>query len=57
MTKPTFFSRYSLRILIITAFVLPFALTGVRRSYLSNKNEVQDWLPARYEETTQFRWF
>lgn len=34
----------------------PMALFAVK-AVESNKNEVSDWLPASYEETTQLRWF
>lgn len=57
MKKSNFFGRHSLLILIVAVFVLPATLAGARRAFLSNKNEVQDWLPARYEETREFRWF
>src|SRR5580704_15792968 len=57
MKSSTFFGRRSLLILFVTVFCLPVTLAGARRAFLSNKNEVQDWLPDRYEETGEFRWF
>src|ERR1700759_1052708 len=56
-TNSTFFGRHCFLILIISAFCLMPTLGGARRAFLSNKNEVQDWLPDRYEETGEFRWF
>lgn len=55
--KPTFFSRYALTILVVATFVMPFAFTGARRALLTNRNEVQDWLPEEYTETQTFQWF
>ena len=57
MKSSTFFGRHALLILFVTVFCLPVTLAGARRAFLSNKNEVQDWLPDRYEETGEFRWF
>ncbi len=57
MKSSTFFGRHALLILFVTVFFLPVTMAGARRAFLSNKNEVQDWLPDRYEETGEFRWF
>jgi predicted RND superfamily exporter protein len=55
--KPSFFARNSLTILVAAVFLMPFAFTGARRAFLTNKNDVQQWLPDRYDETATFRWF
>jgi hypothetical protein len=55
--KSSFFARSSVAILALAMFVMPFAFTGARRALLTNKNDVQQWLPEQYDETTTFRWF
>ena len=42
---------------MVAAFGLPLAFLGAARSSKSNKNNVQDWLPANYQETKEFNWF
>ncbi len=53
-----FFSRrlpliynVALLLLMVTAFLLPFALRGARMAVDGMKNNVADWLPSDYEET------
>jgi hypothetical protein len=55
--KPSFFGRNHLIILVILAFLAPLMLAGTRRALMSNKNNVKEWLPAGYEETTTFDWY
>ncbi len=55
--KSSFFSRSSVAILVAATFLMPFAFTGARRAMLTNKNDVQQWLPDNYDETQTFRWF
>jgi predicted RND superfamily exporter protein len=55
--KPRFFSRYSLLILMLIAFTMPFMFIGTRQALRSNKNDVKSWLPAAYEETQQYKWY
>lgn len=55
--KVPFYSRYGLLVLVATAFLLPLMGGGALRALRNNRNEVEDWLPPEYEETTDFRWF
>ena len=50
-------TRLVVPILILAAFSLPLVGIGARQAVKSNANDVRDWLPAHYAETTQFRWF
>jgi len=52
-----FFSRYSFAIILVALFLLPIVGRGARKALLSNDNDVHDWLPDRYPETTDFSWF
>ncbi|MEX2175308.1 MAG: MMPL family transporter, partial [Pirellulaceae bacterium] len=51
MEKKTFFARYSILILVIVFFLVPFALRGARIAVQGMKNDVKDWLPNEFEET------
>lgn len=55
--RSAFFQRHATGILLVMIFMMPFAFLGARRALLTNHNEVQQWLPAEYEETTTFQWF
>ena len=57
MTKPTFFSRRALLILVIVFFFIPFALRGARLAVQGMKNDVKDWLPKDFPETAELDWF
>jgi predicted RND superfamily exporter protein len=37
--------------------LMPGVGLAVRRAIQSNANDVRDWLPAHYEETSNYRWF
>src|SRR5262245_58686784 len=50
-------TRLVVPILALAAFTLPLVGIGARQAVKSNANDVRDWLPAHYAETTQFRWF
>lgn len=52
-----FFARYNLIILCLIAFAVPFMWMGAKRALLSNKNDVQSWLPDTYTETAAFKWY
>jgi uncharacterized protein len=52
-----FFSRYSFAIILVALFLLPVIGRGARKALLSNDNDVHDWLPKTYQETTDFSWF
>lgn len=56
MKKP-FFARNAFLILVIAIFVMPFMFGGARRALLSNRNDVKEWLPSRFQETVDLRWF
>lgn len=51
------FSRHAFLIILICVFILPFMTRGSRKALRSNDNNVQDWLPKEYQETTDFAWF
>ncbi|MEQ8791571.1 MAG: MMPL family transporter [Pirellulaceae bacterium] len=55
--KSTFFARYSLIVLMIVMFLVPFALRGARFSIQEIKNDIKDWLPSDFEETQELKWF
>ena len=55
--KRSFFARYALIILLVIAFFTPFAMRGARIAVSRIKNDVKDWLPAEFEETTDLDWF
>lgn len=55
--KRPFFTRFSLAILTVVAFLLPIMWIGTKRSLSSNENDVKSWLPDEYEETTVFEWY
>ncbi len=55
--KRSFFARYALIILVIIAFFTPFAMRGARVAVSRIKNDVKDWLPSDFSETTDLDWF
>ena len=55
--KPSFFARRSLIILMIVFFLVPFAMRGARLAIQGMKNDVKDWLPKEFRETTELEWF
>ncbi|MCA9213230.1 MAG: MMPL family transporter, partial [Planctomycetales bacterium] len=55
--KRSFFARYSMIILLIIAFFTPFAMRGARIAVSRIKNDVKDWLPADFAETSDLDWF
>lgn len=52
-----FFQRYSLAVLAVVAFAIPFFLVGTQQALQSNKNDIKSWLPPVYEETTTYQWY
>lgn len=63
MTTP-FLSRRSifgvpnaLLILLVVFFLVPFGLRGARLSLQKTENNVKDWLPAEFRETSELAWF
>lgn len=49
--------RWAIAVLVGLALLLPLTFIGVRAAIKSNANDVRDWLPAHFAETTQYRWF
>ena len=56
-SKPSFFARRGIIILMITFFFVPFALRGARMSVQGMKNDLKDWLPKDFPETADLDWF
>ncbi|MEM8680953.1 MAG: hypothetical protein AAGF97_16530, partial [Planctomycetota bacterium] len=52
-----FFPRYAALILAVTLFFAPFVLMGARLAISGMRNDVKDWLPEDFQETTDFEWF
>ncbi|MEX0794902.1 MAG: MMPL family transporter [Pirellulaceae bacterium] len=55
--RRTFFERYALLILMGVFFLVPFGLRGAKLSLQRMKNDVKDWLPDDFAETTELDWF
>lgn len=62
--NPPFLSRRSwfgipnaLLILLVVFFLVPFAMRGARLSLKKTENNVKDWLPADFRETSELQWF
>ena len=55
--QKSFFSKYSLLILIITVFTFPLIWAGTVRSLRSPRNNIKEWLPQETEELQTHRWF
>jgi predicted RND superfamily exporter protein len=52
-----FFARHSFKVILVVLFLLPVFSRGARKALLSNDNDVHDWLPKTYTETSDFDWF
>jgi predicted RND superfamily exporter protein len=57
MNSFVFTRRTGLLVLAVAAFLAPITVLGVVRAIRSNANDVRDWLPAHYPETTNYRKF
>ena len=62
--KPPFLARRSvlglpnaLIILLVIFFLVPFGLRGARQSLGRTENNVKDWLPSDFRETSELAWF
>ena len=55
--KSNFYKIYGFRIIFVVVFLLSFILMGSRRTLESNSNAVEDWLPDRFQETKDYKWF
>ncbi|PHS06329.1 MAG: hypothetical protein COA78_14375 [Blastopirellula sp.] len=56
-SRLTFFARHALTILIVVFFLIPFAMRGARLALEQMKNDVTDWLPSDFAETSELNWF
>ncbi len=52
-----FFGNRAMLIMCAVFFLLPFVLRGAREAIDSMKNDVADWLPSSFVETTELRHF
>ena len=57
MPSRPFYRRYGRAILLGAAALIPLIGWGVYEGVRSNSNDVRDWLPLKYAETQQYRWF
>ncbi|TWU62677.1 MMPL family protein [Crateriforma conspicua] len=48
---------YALWVLMIFFFLLPFGFQAARLSLQKRENDVKDWLPSDFSETTELEWF
>ena len=55
--KTDFFKEYGFRIVFVVVFLLAFVWMGTKQTIESNSNSVEDWLPAHYSETRDYRWY
>lgn len=56
--KPsTYFRRNRLRIVCLVVFLLPLIWAGTRRTLDNVNNDLRDWLPDAFTETSQHAWF
>ncbi|MCC9601976.1 MMPL family transporter [Stieleria sp. JC731] len=58
LERRTFFGlSWSLVILFLFFFTMPFAFRSARLSLKSKENDVKDWLPSDFVETSELAWF
>ncbi|QDU57619.1 MMPL family transporter [Aeoliella mucimassa] len=63
MDRPTFLDRSPLgipnylAIALVVALMVAIVPRGARKALESNTNNVEDWLPASYTESTELNWF
>ncbi len=55
--KNTFFTNNALKIMLGVTFLLPIVLMGAKWTLKGNKNDVKEWLPPSYKETSEYKWF
>ncbi|MDZ4820621.1 MAG: MMPL family transporter [Planctomycetota bacterium] len=55
--KKSFYARYSLHIMAVCLFLLPFAVVGSLNAKKANKNDVKNWVPLEYPETQVYQQF
>ena len=42
---------------MLVAFLLPIVLLGAKITLRGNRNDVKEWLPPSYSETSEYKWF
>jgi predicted RND superfamily exporter protein len=47
----------ALAILAVVFFFVPFAVRGARMSLRKTENNIKDWLPPEFRETSELNWF
>jgi predicted RND superfamily exporter protein len=52
-----FFGNVAIMILCAIFFLVPFSVRGARLAVQGIKNDVKDWLPAKFPETRVLDWF
>lgn len=57
MSAPSFHYRYRRVVFALFIFTTPLVIWGANQALQNNVNQVEDWLPASFEETKQLRWF
>ncbi len=63
MTAPLFsrrvrlFGNVAIAVLFVIFFLLPFAFRGARLAVEGIRNDVKEWLPSDFEETSELDWF
>jgi predicted RND superfamily exporter protein len=52
-----FYRRHSFRVMLMVVFALPVIGFGALTAVRSQRNNVEEWLPKGYAETTELAWF
>ncbi|MBI2825368.1 MAG: MMPL family transporter [Planctomycetia bacterium] len=55
--KKTFYERYARLILVAALLLFPVLVYGAKLATQTNRNDVKDWLPTTFTETSEYRWF
>jgi predicted RND superfamily exporter protein len=55
--RPLFGVPNALLILLVVFFLIPFGVRGARLSLGKTENNVKDWLPSDFRETSELEWF
>jgi uncharacterized protein len=57
VTRPGFYARYGLWILLVFAALVPVLVVGAGGAVENVDNDVRDWLPRSFEETREYERF
>ncbi|HEY3963235.1 MAG TPA: MMPL family transporter [Planctomycetaceae bacterium] len=57
MTQNDFYERHGVWITALGCVLLPLVIVQAKQTLDSNINDVDDWLPAQYAVTADYRWF